>query len=60
MKEGPACGGPADGQILKADDEIEHLLVPVKTGPDRGEGDRGFSAAVYKFKFGVWLYEKEL
>jgi len=51
---GISVGGPAAGRELCS--STETIIIPVKTGPDRGEGDRGFSAAVYKWIDGKWTY----
>ena len=52
---GKVVGGPADGQIIEADTET--VLVPIRTGPNRGLGDRGFGAVKYRFDDGVWKVE---
>lgn len=46
---GLAVGGPADGKLLAS--KLDTVIVPV---PAAG----GFSQAVYKFKFGIWIWER--
>lgn len=58
MNIGKAIGGPIDGKEISG--ETEKVVVPVKTGPDRGEGDRGFSAAIYRWEshYRQWIYQE--
>lgn len=58
MNVGIAIGGPLDGQQLSAGIKAKTLNIPVQTGPDRGEGDRGFGAHVYRWDeaTGRWMY----
>ncbi len=54
---GPCAGGPVDGKIVSA--SVKRMLVPVKNGPDRGEGDRGFGYAEYVWNdpAQMWIYQ---
>lgn len=53
-KTGTATGGPAAGETFTS--KASTVLVPVQTGPDSGEGDRGFSAAHYVWHDGAWRF----
>lgn len=53
--KGTAIGGPVMGEIFEYD--VPNFIVPVKIGPDRGEGDRGFAAYHYVFRGGLWWGE---
>lgn len=55
MNKGMAIGGPAAGQIFES--AAARLNVPVKVGPSRGEGDRGFAPFYYLFSGGLWWGE---
>jgi len=54
VRTGKAIGGPIDGREISSDSET--VKVPIRTGPDRGEGDRGYGAAVYRWFGDRWLY----
>lgn len=47
MNTGIAIGGLLHGQEISNESRSFH--VPVKVGPDRGEGDRGYSIITYKW-----------
>lgn len=56
--QGMAIGGPAAGQFLEA--ETPKVNVPVQTGPDRGEGDHGFTPFEYLHRGGLWWGQNTL
>ena len=50
---GKAIDGPASGQIIESPSKT--VMVPVRVGPDRGEGDRGFAPIIYRYSDdGTW------
>jgi hypothetical protein len=51
--KGLAVGGPADGKRLSS--RLKQINIPVKVGPDLGEGNRGFVPAAYVFEDGKWV-----
>ena len=55
LNEGLAVGGPAHGKTLAS--EFKTIVIPIQVGPNRGEGDRGFGAFRYEFKFGMWIWQ---
>lgn len=55
--EGPCAGGPKDGERLCA--SVMRIRIPIRMGPDRGEGDRGFGYIEYLWNDAaqMWIWQ---
>ena len=41
-------GGPLNDRTLVISPSATRLNVPIQTGPNRGEGDRGYGSVIYR------------
>lgn len=52
---GLAIGGPSDGHAVTFVGTV--VNIPVRTGPNNGEGDRGYSFGTYAWNGAAWIYD---